>query len=146
MGLARVLEIIADDAPNRDVYIADFRRMADALLALQREDGFWNVSLHDPDHFGGPESSGTAMFAYGFAWGINHGLLDASRYRPALAAAWQALTRDALHPDGFLGYVQSTGADPAAGQPVSFDRQPDFEDYALGAFLLAGTELSRLAR
>jgi hypothetical protein len=51
---------------------------------------------------------------------------------------------EAVHPNGFLGYVQGTGKDPSAGQPVTFDKVPDFEDYGTGCFLLAGTELYRL--
>ncbi|WP_161491702.1 hypothetical protein [Sedimentisphaera salicampi] len=34
---------------------------------------------------------------------------------------------------------------PSDGQPVGFDKKPNFEDYALGAFLLAGSEIYRLA-
>jgi unsaturated rhamnogalacturonyl hydrolase len=49
------------------------------------------------------------------------------------------------HGDGFLGYVQSTGKQPADGQPLSYDRVPNFEDFGLGAFLLAGSEVSKLA-
>src|SRR5690606_37807109 len=146
MGLARVLATLPEDAPHRSLYLRDLRTMAAALVPLQRDDGYWNVSLHDPTHFGGPESSGTAMFTYALAWGINEALLDEATYRPVVARAWRALSEQALHDDGFLGYVQVTGADPAAGQPVGYDTAPDFEDYALGAFLLAGTEEHRLAR
>jgi polygalacturonase/rhamnogalacturonyl hydrolase YesR len=145
MALARVLEIVPPDTHGRDLYVQDLRAMAEALVPLQRVDGYWGVSLHDPTHFGGPESSGTAMFTYGMTWGINHGILDRETYLPVVARAWHALTRDALHDDGFLGWVQSTGKEPADGQPVTRYMLPDFEDYALGAFLLAGIEVYRLA-
>ena len=144
MALARVLEILPEDDPHRQEYITDFRDMMDAILEVQREDGFWNVSLHDPDHFGGKETSGTAMFVYGMAWGINHGLLDREKYLPALTRGWNAMQEEALHDNGFLGYVQSTGKEPKDGQPLSYDKVPDFEDYGLGAFLLAGTEVYKL--
>ncbi|MGB3799257.1 MAG: glycoside hydrolase family 88 protein [Lewinella sp.] len=144
MALARVLEILPENDPHRDEYIADFRNMMDAVLKVQREDGFWNVSLHDPDHYGGMETSGTAMFAYGMAWGINHKFLDRDKYMPPLAKAWNAMIDEALHDNGFLGYVQSTGKEPKDGQPLSYDKIPDFEDYGLGAFLLAGTEVYKL--
>jgi rhamnogalacturonyl hydrolase YesR len=84
------------------------------------------------------------MFAFGLAWGINEGLLEAATYRPVVARAWHALAHTALHEDGFLGYVQSTGKQPSEGQPVRYDTVPDFEDYALGAFLLAAA-VHRLA-
>ena len=52
----------------------------------------------------------------------------------------------ALHPDGFLGYVQGTGKEPSSSQPVTYDSKPNFEDYGLGAFLLAGSEVYRLSK
>ena len=55
------------------------------------------------------------------------------------------IVTDALHPNGFLGFVQGTGKQPSEGQPVTFDHAPDFEDFTLGGFLLAGSELYRLA-
>ncbi|MVZ60598.1 glycoside hydrolase family 88/105 protein [Sphingobacterium humi] len=135
----RVLDLLPKDHAYAAVYRTDFKNMMKALLACQRPDGFWNVSLHDPNHFGGAETSGTALFVYGMAWGIQHGLLDEATYREPMERAWQAIAQQAIHPSGFLGYVQGTGKEPKDGQPVSFSSIPDFEDYGLGCFLLAGT-------
>lgn len=145
-ALARVLDIMPADAPHRDEYLKTFREMAAALVPIQREDGFWNVSLHDPTNYGGKELSGTAFFTYGMAWGINNGILDRETYLPVVMKGWNAMVKDALHPNGFLGYVQSTGKEPKDGQPVTYDRVPNFEDYGLGAFLLAGSEIYELAK
>jgi unsaturated rhamnogalacturonyl hydrolase len=144
-ALARVLDVMPDDAPHRDEYITTFREMAEALIAVQREDGFWNVSLHDPDEYGGKETSGTAFFTFGLAWGVNNGLLTDSACKNAAIKGWEGMVNDALHENGFLGYVQSTGKQPSDGQPVTYDKAPDFEDYGLGAFLLAGSEIYKLA-
>ncbi|RAV28178.1 glycoside hydrolase family 88/105 protein [Sinomicrobium soli] len=144
MALAKVLEIIPEDAPHRDQYIKDLQHMARALVPVQRKDGFWNVSLHDPTHFGGKELSGTAMFVYGMAYGVNNGFLDRETYLPVILKGWNAMVGDALHDNGFLGYVQSTGKEPGDGQPLSHTKVPDFEDYALGAFLCAGSEVYRI--
>ncbi len=144
MALARVLDVIPEHTPHRNEYVSDLKRMAKALAKVQRADGFWNVSLHDPTHFGGKETSGTAMFVYGMAWGINHGFLNGKKYRPVVLKGWNAMVQEALHPNGFLGYLQSTGKEPAAGQPLSYDKVPDFEDYGLGAFLLAGSEVFKM--
>jgi len=57
---------------------------------------------------------------------------------------WNAISKESLQPNGFLGYVQSTGKEPKDGQPVTVDKVPDFEDYGLGCFLLAGTEIYKL--
>jgi len=118
--------------------------MCKALLPLQRSDGFWNVSLMDSTHFGGKELTGTSLFTYGFAYGINHGLLDKKLYKPAVLKAWKGLVTDCIHPDGFLGYVQGTGKEPKDSQPVSYTNVPDFEDFSLGCFLLAGCEVYKL--
>ena len=143
-ALVRVLDILPNDAPHRDEYEKTYLNMMRVLPALQRPDGFWNVSLHDPTNFGGKELTGTALFAYGMAWGINHGLLDGKIYRPVITKAWNAMATDCVHPNGFLGYVQGTGKEPKDSQPVTYTSKPDFEDYGLGCFLLAGVELYKM--
>lgn len=143
-ALVRVLETIPMNEPHRKQYEDDFKMMAEALLPLQREDGFWNVSLHDSTNFAGKETTGTALFVYGMAWGINNGYLDAKKYGLPIIKAWNAMANEAVHTSGFLGYVQGTGKEPKDGQPVTYDSMPDFEDYGLGCFLLAGSEMYRL--
>ena len=118
--------------------------MAKALKKTQREDGFWNVSLHDANHYGGKEMTGTAMFVYGIAWEINNGILCEKKYKKVVEKAWQGMVNESLHANGFLGYVQSTGKEPKDGQTLGYDKVPDFEDYGLGAFLLAGVEMYNL--
>ncbi|MBA7572672.1 hypothetical protein ES708_14456 [subsurface metagenome] len=81
--------------------------MSEALIAIQRDDGFWNPSLVDPDHFGGKETSGTAFFVFGLAWGINNEFLDSAAYMPYVIAGWEGMVQGALHDNGFLGWVQS---------------------------------------
>ncbi|MCX2479814.1 glycoside hydrolase family 88 protein [Pedobacter sp. MC2016-15] len=145
-ALVRVLDIMPKDAPHRDEYLKTYKEMLSALLPVQRPDGFWNVSLHDAGNFGGKETSGTALFVYGMAWGINNGFIDAKVYKPVLVKAWNAMIRDAVTEDGSLGFVQGTGKEPKDGQPVTFTSRPDFEDYGLGCFLLAGTEVYKLKK
>ncbi|MBQ6204819.1 MAG: glycoside hydrolase family 88 protein [Prevotella sp.] len=124
----------------------DFVLMSQGLLACQREDGFWNPSLMSPVTYGGKELTGTALFLYGMSWGMNHGILKAKQYRGACDRAWNAMAKDAVHRDGFLGWVQGTGKDPSAGQPLAYDKVPDFEDYGTGCFLLGAVEYYRLLK
>jgi len=144
-AMVQVLEIMPADAPHRAEYETMFKNMAGALLKIQRPDGFWSVSLHDPTNFGGPELSGTAFFTYGFAWGVRKGLLDEATYLPVAVKGWNGMVKNSLHENGFLGYAQGTGKQPKDGQPVTRDSVPNFEDYGLGAFLLAGSEMAKLA-
>ncbi len=145
VALTRIMDEIPANEKHRADYLADFLTMSEALKKCQREDGFWNVSLHDPDHFGGKELTGTSLFVCGMAWGINQGLLDRAEYLPIVEKAWNAMVKDAVHKNGFLGYVQGTGKEPKDGQPVTYDSVPDFEDFGTGCFLLAGSEVYKLA-
>jgi unsaturated rhamnogalacturonyl hydrolase len=158
-ALARVLDILPSGDAHRATYVADFTAMAKALLGVQRSDGFWNESLFDPSHCAtiglqgddGPETSGTAFFVYGLAWGIRRGLLDPVAYGPAVQSGWNGLATVALQADGLLGYTQSTGdrpctEDSANPGPLAATRLANFDDYGVGAFLLAGSEVYQLAR
>lgn len=143
-ALVRVLDELPADDPDRKMYEKDLTDMCEALAKCQRKDGFWNVSLHDESNYGGKELTGTALFVYGMAWGVRNGLLSKEKYMPIITKAWNAMVKDAVHEDGFLGYVQGTGKEPKDGQPVTYDSEPDFDDYGTGCFLLAGTELYKL--
>ena len=143
-ALVRTLDMLPKTDPHYNEYLQDYKDMCAALLPLQRTDGLWNVSLHDSTHFGGKEMTGTALFTYGFAYGINKGILDKKTYQPAMVKAWNAMVKDCIHTNGFLGWVQGTGKEPKDGQPLSYDKVPDFEDYGLGCFLLAGSEMYKL--
>lgn len=143
-ALVRVMDEIPSNEKHRADYMRDFIDMSEALKAVQRKDGFWDVSLHDPTNYGGKETTGTALFVYGMAWGIRNGILDEKEYMPVIARAWNAMVSEAVHPNGFLGYVQGTGKEPKDGQPVTYSSIPDFEDYGVGCFLLAGSEMYKL--
>jgi len=141
-ALARVLTFLPVADPHRGEYLTTFQDMAAALKNVQRADGFWNVNLADPNHYPGPETSGTALFVYGMAWGINQGLLDPGVYRPVVETGWHAIVSTALHPNGKVGYVQPPGSNPASGQPVTVDSTSDF---GVGVVLLAASEVWSMA-
>lgn len=145
--LAALVRVMDQMKPRGKAYKElkkDFMAMCNALAGCQREDGFWNVSLASPATYGGKETSGTALFLYGISWGLRKGYLKEKAFRPVADKAWQAMKAQALHRDGFLGYVQGTGKEPKDGQPVTYDKVPDFEDFGLGCFLLGATEYYKL--
>jgi unsaturated rhamnogalacturonyl hydrolase len=137
-GLARVIDAMPPADVRRPNYISLFREMATRLVALQQSDGYWRASLLDPDSLPMPETSGTALFTYALAWGVNAGVLDGASFDAPVRLGWAALVR-AVGPDGRLGSVQKPGVAPAA------TRVDDTEVYAVGALLLAGAEMFRLA-
>jgi unsaturated rhamnogalacturonyl hydrolase len=139
---AKVLAVLPTSEAHYQEYVNTFKNMAAALRSVQRSDGFWNVDLEDPQDFPGPETSGTAFFVYGMAWGLNQGILDRATYLPVVTRAWNALVTTAIQPDGSLGYVQATADSPSSGQPVTAQSTAA---YGVGAFLLAGQQVAMLA-
>jgi rhamnogalacturonyl hydrolase YesR len=137
-ALPRVLSYLPEDYPTRGKYVEVFRQMAERLASIQGADGLWRSSLLDPAEYPGPEASGTAFFCYGIAWGINQGLLDKQKYLPVVTKAWAGLLA-ARRPDGLLGFVQDVSDQPGPTRPDTS------KWYATGAFLMAGTELMKLA-
>lgn len=133
-GLARMMEFIEKDDPNREFYESLFKKMSAKLKSLQKQDGSWAMSLLAGEKMPQPETSGTGFFTYGLAWGINNGLLAEDEYLATVTKGW-AILNSAVHPDGKLGWVQQIGDSPDG---VSHD---DSQLYGVGAFLLAGAEI-----
>lgn len=149
-ALVRTMDVLPTNDVHFAEYLQTFREMAAALKAVQRSDGFWNVNLGYTNDWPGPEATGTSCFTYGMAWGINHGYLDANTYLPVIINGWNALANGALHhtsgtDNGFLGYVQGTGDRPSSSQPVTYNSVPNFDDYGVGLFLLAGSQVYQLS-
>jgi rhamnogalacturonyl hydrolase YesR len=136
-GLARVLQYLPGDDPARARFEGHFRTVAEAVIPLQGEDGLWRANLLDPAAIPNPETSGTGLFCYALAWGINAGLLKRDIYAPVVRRAWEGL-RAAVHPNGKIGWVQPIGGKP---EPAVRD---DTQAYGAGAFLLAGSEVLRM--
>jgi unsaturated rhamnogalacturonyl hydrolase len=138
-GLAGVLESMPNDYPDRPQFVEQFRQMSAAIAAIQGNDGLWRAGLLDPDSYSLPENSGSAFFTYALAWGINNKVLDASVYTPVVAKAWKGLLSH-IYADGRLGCIQSV-----ADAPGKFKLTSSYV-YGVGAFLLAGSEVDRLAQ
>jgi len=132
-----VLEVMPADYKDRDRYVKLFKEMAARIVAIQPAEGLWHSSLLDPVSYPSKEASGSGFYCYGLAWGINNGYLG-EEYLPAVIKAWVGLV-DCVHADGKLGYVQPIGADP---RHVTADQT---EIYGVGSFLLAGSEVYKLA-
>ncbi len=135
-GLANLLDALPKDSPDRPRLQHLFRAMAAKLRSVQKPDGYWAPSLLGPEN-SPPETSGTGFHTFGLAWGIQHGLLDAGEYQPAVDKGWAALTR-AVAKDGRLGWVQQVSDRP---EQVA---EADTQFYGVGAFLLAASAVASL--
>lgn len=139
-AMVRVLDVLPKDEAHREEYLDMFKKMSAALIKCQREDGFWNMNLADDNHYPGPETSGTALFTYGLAWGINKGFLDKETYYPVVAKAWNGLCEKAILANGTVKYIQDVGEDP-----VSTSKLSDNVNFGIGAVLWAASEVVKLA-
>jgi len=148
-ALAYALQWLPAGWGRRAEYAGKFVVLAERLRSLHAAhqaagsapDGCWRASLTNPGRFPNPETTGTALFTYGMAWGVNHGYLRARDFEPVLASAWGCLSGVAVQePSGQLGYCQPGGGQPAPAYANFTD------DYCVGNFLMAGTELVRLLR
>ena len=138
-GLAMVLERMPATYPDRAKYVQQYRELAERIAGLQQSDGLWRASLLDPGAYPNPEISGSAFFTYGMAWGMNHGILDRKKYMPVVTRAWRGMLGH-VYESGRLGSIQPIGAEPGKFKPSSS------YVYGVGAFLLAGSELSELSQ
>ncbi len=137
-GLVRVLQYLPMNHPDRARFEQLFKDMAAKILTCQQADGLWRASLLDPGSYPLMETSGSGFYTYALAWGVNQGLLDRAQFEPAVRKAWAALV-SCVDADGKLTHVQPIGADPKKFAEDST------EVYGVGAFLLAGSEVYRMA-
>lgn len=136
-GLARWLESVPADLPDRNFYVDIFQKMSARIAGLQQDDGLWRASLLDPAAYPEAETSGSVFYVYALAWGINHGLLDRETYLPHVLKGWAALNRHVLA-NGLVGAAQKTGDQPVSTAPA------DTGLYVSGTYILAGLEIAAL--
>ena len=137
-GLVRVLQYLPMKHPDRPRFEQLFKDMAEKILTCQQPDGLWRASLLDPESYPLKETSGSGFYTYALAWGVNQGLLARAEFEPAVRKAWAALV-GCVEPDGRLTHVQPVGSDPKRFADDST------APYGVGAFLLAGSEVYRMA-
>lgn len=139
-GLAKVLQDLPKDYKHYKFFVDKFQRLADIVAKTQQKDGYWTRSILDPNHAPGPETSGTAFFAYGIMWGVNNGFLAKKDYKKCIDRAWQYISETAVQANGKVGYVQPIGDRAIPGQTVDANSQANF---GVGAVLLAACEYYR---
>ena len=142
-AFARVLQDLPESDKHRKEFIALYQKQAASVKDSQQPEGYWTRSMLDPEHAPGPETSGTAFFTFGLAWGINNGLLSRKEYLPTVLSAWNYLSTFALQDDGCLGYVQPIGEKAIPGQTLN---ERSTANFGVGAFLLAASEVYKLAK
>lgn len=90
-GLAELLSELPTAHPHYSAILTGYKKMMDALLKYQADDGMWRQLLDRESAW--KETSSTAMFGYAISSGVAAGILDEKKFRPAYQKAWLALTR-----------------------------------------------------
>ena len=137
-GLARTLEYMPKDYPDRAKFEEQMREMARELASIQDpRSGLWHSDLLDAADYPQPEMSGSALITLGLAWGVNHGVLDRVTYMPVVERAWRGMVNE-IYADGRLGDVQQTDGAPNYYLPGSS------YNFGVGGFLLAAEQVAHL--
>jgi rhamnogalacturonyl hydrolase YesR len=136
-GLANIMNELSPGSKEYNYFLGIYKKMAGKLLQIQTPEGHWAMSLLGQNFYPTPETSGTSFYVFGFAWGINKGILDRATYGPSVKKGWEAMVSHVTK-EGMLGYVQPIGAAPGNAWA---DKT---EVYGTGAFLSAGSEVYKL--
>ena len=132
-ALVQTLDSLPPTDPHKNEYELRFQQLADRLLELQQPDGCWRSSLEDPQEFPNPETSGTALFIYSFAWGVRHGVLPPDKFLPAIWQGWECIANHTTASG--LGRCQQGGTAPAGAE------KNNTFDFCVGSALLAAEQV-----
>jgi unsaturated rhamnogalacturonyl hydrolase len=153
MALVDVLDYFPKDHPKQPELVSYLNQLAEALTKFQHESGIW----YQVTDMGGREgnyleSTGTSMFAYALAKGVNKGYLP-SEFKEVANKAFDGLTRDLIvvAEDGEITITQACAVAGLGGNPYrdgSYEyyvneRKKDNDPKATGPFILAALELDK---
>jgi unsaturated rhamnogalacturonyl hydrolase len=147
------LDYFPKDHPKQKELVGYLNNIAASLVKFQDPSGMWyqvtDMGTKKDNYL---ESTGTAMFAYAFAKGVNKGYLPA-KYKKAANKAFDGLTKQLtkVGPDGTLTITQACAVAGLGGNPYrsgSYDyyvheKKKDNDPKVTGPFILAALELDR---
>jgi unsaturated rhamnogalacturonyl hydrolase len=153
MALVDALDYFPKDHPKQKELVGYLNNIAASLVKFQDPSGMWyqvtDMGTKKDNYL---ESTGTAMFAYAFAKGVNKGYLPA-KYKKAANKAFDGLTKQLtkVGPDGTLTITQACAVAGLGGNPYrsgSYDyyvheKKKDNDPKVTGPFILAALELNR---
>ncbi len=88
-GLAELLSELPENSPHYILILEAYKKMMNALLEYQAEDGMWRQLIDEEKSW--KETSSTAMFGYAITVGVKKGLLPRDKFALAYQKAWKAL-------------------------------------------------------
>jgi unsaturated rhamnogalacturonyl hydrolase len=153
MALVDDLDYFPKDHPKRKELIQYLNEISEAVAKFQDASGLWYQVTDAGSKQGNYlEASGSAMFIYAFAKGVNKGYLP-SKYKKLADKGFDGLTQKLItvDPDGEIHITQVCASAGLGGNPY---RDGSYEYYinekikidnshGLGPFLLAALELDK---
>jgi len=88
-GLAELLSELPESNRYYSSILDGYKKMMDALLTYQAEDGMWRQLIDKEESW--KETSSTAMFGYAITVGVEKGILSKETFTPAYQKAWLSL-------------------------------------------------------
>jgi unsaturated rhamnogalacturonyl hydrolase len=153
MALVDVLDYMPKTDPKHKELVSHLKLLAETLVKYQDSSGLW-YQVTDKGATGGNylEASGTAMFAYTFAKGVNKGYLS-KKYKTAANKAFDGMIKQLINvsDNGVITITQVCAVAGLGGNPYrdgSFEyyvneKKKDNDPKATGPFILAALELNR---
>ena len=153
MALVDVLDYFPEDHPKRALLISYLNQLVEALIPFQHKSGLWYQVPTMGDQEGNYlEASGSSMFAYAIAKGVNKGYLD-TYFKTVANKAFDGLTQKLIkrNADGTITLTQVCAVAGLGGDPY---RDGSYEYYVneriqsndpkgTGPFIMAALQLGR---
>ncbi len=161
MAIVDSLDYLPVSQPEIDEIVNILKRLADGVVKWQDpSSGVWwqitNLGAREGNYL---EGSGSAMFVYTLAKGVNKGYLPREKYLPAILKGYAGLIHTLVKTDpagavrltqicqgAGLGYMMSDGKTPRDGSFKYYISEPivDNDPKGTGPFILAGLEVEKL--
>jgi rhamnogalacturonyl hydrolase YesR len=101
-GLAELLSELPENNPHYILILEGYKKMMNALLEYQAEDGMWRQLIDKEEAW--KETSSTAMFGYAITVGVKKGILPRKTFVPVYQKAWLSLI-EYINADGKITEV-----------------------------------------
>jgi len=161
MAIVDSLDYLPVNQPEIDEIVNILKRLADGVVKWQdpKTGVWWQLPSLGDQQGNYLEGSGSAMFVYTLAKGVNKGYLPREKYVPAILKGYAGLIRTLVKTDpsgavrltsicqgAGLGYTMADGKTPRDGSVKYYVSEPvvDNDPKGTGPFVLAGIEVEKL--
>lgn len=150
MAIADALKTVPANSPYFKTFARELREITQKLPKLQdKETGMWyQLPIYPDNKDNYPESSCTAMFAYGIAIGIDLEVLNRKQFLPVVEKAWSGLKKHATRTEGNYVIPTKVCEGTCIGDRAYYFGRKTKEgvNYAIGAYIMLGLELEELKK